>query len=155
MTVDIVAEQSSFDAFFRANYAPLTRALAVAAGPDAAAEAVQEAFVRGELEWDHVRDLSSPVSWVRRIAVNHLVDDGARRVSAAEALEFASGDVELAEALAAMPHKQRLAVSLFHVLELTVDEIAKLLDASPGTVKSNLADANRRLSRPLGGTHGP
>ncbi len=163
MTADFVAEELSFDAFFRANYAPLVRSLSVAVGAASAEEAVQEAFVQANLKWRQVSELQSPGAWVRRVAINRLIDQQRRdkrgeaaagRLSATEIVDMSPADVDLADAVSSLPHKQRLAVSLYYLLDLPIDEVADLLGASPGTVKSNLHDARMRLARHLGGPDG-
>ena len=44
----------------------------------------------------------------------------------------------------------RAAVCLHYLADLHVDEVAAALDVAPGTVKSNLHDARRRLREQLG-----
>jgi len=161
MTADIVVEELTFEGFFRTNYAPLVRSLSVACGPERAADAVQEAFVQANLRWRQVADMDVPAAWVRRVAVNRLIDESRRdkrgedamtRMSAASVMELAPADIDLADAVGMLPQKQRLAVCLFYLLDLPIDEVATLLNSTPGTVKSNLYDARKRLARHLGGS---
>lgn len=156
--------ERAFEAFFRAHYAPLVRSLALAAGPDRAADVVHEAFLQASLRWSDVSVLDSPAGWVRRVAVNRLIDEQRRdhrrdllvtRLAAVPlTVELSPHDLDLADAVAALPYKQRLAVCLYYLLDLPVDEVAGLLGASPGTVKSNLHDARNRLAQHLGDSHG-
>jgi DNA-directed RNA polymerase specialized sigma24 family protein len=71
--------QLEFEPFFRRAYPDLVRGLTISWGPDIAADVVQEAFIRAHRHWSKVAALDSPTAWVRRVAVNLLVDDHRRR----------------------------------------------------------------------------
>jgi RNA polymerase sigma-70 factor (ECF subfamily) len=152
------------DALFREHYARLVRALTVAGGDrEAAAEAVQDAFVKAHLHERKLRRYDDPVGWIRRVAINRLRDQhrtGLRRrrldhrlaaeptavQPAADAMWDARmvGD-ELPALLAGLPRQQRLAVSLFYVDGLTVREIATALGISEGAVKFHLHEGRSKL----------
>lgn len=58
-------------------------------------------------------------------------------------------------ALAGLPAPQRAALALFHLEDMSVAEIAIALDVPPGTVKTRLMHARRKLrARLLGGSDG-
>ena len=60
---------------FERDYDRLVQALSLIAGSrDAAADAVQEAFVRLINRWDTVGAYEDPAGWVRRVAVNLIRD---------------------------------------------------------------------------------
>ncbi|MEM1332275.1 MAG: SigE family RNA polymerase sigma factor [Actinomycetota bacterium] len=161
-------EPADFDALFRANQPRLVDALTLVAGDrDTAADAVQEAFVRAHLRWKRVGSYEDPIGWVRRVAINRLRDEHRRRGRRRSALARLSArptatvehplpDHELMTQLAELPRRQRLCVVLRYVEDLSTAEIARTLDVSEGTVKSNLSDARARLrtqlGRPPGGT---
>jgi RNA polymerase sigma-70 factor (ECF subfamily) len=133
-------------------------ALAIAFGDEElAADVVQDAFVQALRRWRRVEAYDRPEAWVRRVAVNRAIDHrrrGARhegvlrRLNApadeADADRATSLDIE--HAIAALPLKQRLAVSLHYVADLPVAEVADVLSVSEGTIKSNLSDARRSLA---------
>ena len=52
-----------------------------------------------------------------------------------------------------LPRRQREVVILHYYVDLRIDDIAAILNRSPGTVKSNLSDARKRLSTALGNYH--
>lgn len=52
---------------------------------------------------------------------------------------------QLARALATLPERQRLIVTLFDVDDMTSTEIGELLDIAPGTVRWHLHEARRAL----------
>lgn len=148
---------AGFDELFRESYAPLVRALAVGTGDDElAADAVQDAFLQALRRWRKVEAYDRPEAWVRRVAINKVIDQrrrGDRHERAVRTLAATDPgarehdvSVDLQRALAALPLKQRLAVTLHYVADLPVAEVAALLDVADGTVKSNLSDARRALA---------
>jgi RNA polymerase sigma-70 factor (ECF subfamily) len=151
------------EALFRAHYAPLVRGLALAAGsPEAAADAVQDAFVQLHRHWRKVSGYDEPVAWLRRVAVNRVQDQrrGVRRRDAAVGrLRVLTGDAaaspdldaitDLRDAVDALPPRQRLVIGLHHLAGLPVAEVADALEISEGTVKSQLHDARSNLRSTL------
>jgi RNA polymerase sigma-70 factor (ECF subfamily) len=154
----------AFDGFFRQHYRSLVGALSIAVGRVQAEDAVQEAFIQANLRWARVSAMDQPEAWVRRVALNRLIDGHRRSRRHERALTVLQGDAdrpapdvergdpELAAAVAALSERQRIAVSLHYLLDLPVAEIADLLGVSQGTVKSHLHDARRALRERLGVT---
>ncbi len=151
--------RTDFDQAFIDNYERLVRALTVVAGDrEAAADAVQEAFIKAHLRWRTVSRYDDPVGWVRRVAINRLHDGHRRELRKRRALgrlgrasETVVSDPEIDEfdrLLATLPRQQRATTALYYVAGLTVAEIAAALDIAGGTVKSHLHDARRTL-RPI------
>lgn len=145
----------TIDALFERRYVELVRALAVAFGDaDAAADAVQEAFIQADRRWRTIGRYDDPAAWIRRVAINRLRNrhrDLRRRSEIVAAIRPVSVEdltadlLDLRRAIDALPEKMRLAVCLHHVAGCTVDEVADALNVSPGTIKSNLHDARRRI----------
>jgi RNA polymerase sigma-70 factor (ECF subfamily) len=164
-----VNEQTSgpggdFDAVFVARYDALVRSLTVAFGDRGRAEeAVQEAFVRAYSRWRKVRRLDDPVGWIRRVAINLLIDETRRDARKARAMsrlavlhrehddeleiDALRGDGSLLAALAALPAQQRTAVSLYYIDELSVAEVARLMGITSGAVKYHLHEGRAALRR--------
>lgn len=143
---------------FDAEYERLVRSLGVAFDPADAADAVQEAFIRADRDWSRVRGLDDPAGWVRRVAVNRLLNGQRNRRRRREILAtvrpIADADltaelVDLRQAVASLPDRMRAAVVLHYLSGLPVDDVAAALDVAPGTVKSNLHDARARLRSAL------
>jgi RNA polymerase sigma-70 factor (ECF subfamily) len=122
---------------------------------DAAWEVLQEAWlgiVRG------IGRLADPACfrrWAYRI-VTHKATDWIRRrrrgegnVAAPVAPVPADADAatDMQTVLASLPPEQRALVSLRYLEELSVIEIAEILDIAAGTVKSRLHDARAALRR--------
>lgn len=148
---------------FEQHYRRLVRALGVAFDPDAAADAVQEAFIEAERRWRRIARYDDPAAWVRRVAVNRLLN-GRRNVRRrAEILatvrpvadeDLTADLLDLRAAVAALPERMRLAICLHYLDGLSVDEVAAALGVASGTVKSNLHDGRHRLRTILEDTHG-
>jgi RNA polymerase sigma-70 factor (ECF subfamily) len=153
-------EYASPGDLFQAHYLRLASALAVWSGDrEAAADAVQEAFVELVRRWDRIGSYDDPVGWVRRVSVNRLRSHHRGLASRAAALirlaqrgesvsTGAAPASELAEALCRLPQRQRLAMSLFYVADLSTAEVAQAMGVSEGSVKQHLhrgREAVRRL----------
>jgi RNA polymerase sigma-70 factor (ECF subfamily) len=142
---------TSPDTLFRAHYSRLVEAVAVASGDyDGAADAVQEAFVQLWRHWDEVRLYEDPAGWVRRVAINRAFNwrrSLARRAAAllrlgedeqTTATVDERSDSAVLLAFRALPARQRLAMGLHYVADLSVAEVARAMDVSEGTVKQHL-----------------
>ncbi len=144
------------DALFRAEYPRLAAALSVAFGEDAAADALQEAFAAADVRWRRVGRLDDPAGWVRRVALNRLLNGRRNETRRAEILESVTllgvvddrdvdAHLDLRSALSALPERMRAAVVLHYLADLAVDDVAGAMGISSGTVKSTLHDARARL----------
>jgi RNA polymerase sigma-70 factor (ECF subfamily) len=146
-----------FESTFRAHYGRLVRALTVVAGsPEAANDAVQEAFVKAHLRWRKVSQYDDPVGWIRRVAINKLKDEHRRNGRKDRAVERMGNEYqesvvgepaidEMHQLLAGLPRQQRLCVALFYIEQLSVAEIGKTLEISEGAVKFHLHRGRERL----------
>ena len=139
---------------FDAEYGRLVRSLGVAFDPVDAADAVQEAFIEADRRWAEVAQYEDAAGWVRRVAVNRLLNGRRNRRRRREILatirpvadeSLADELLDLRRAVAALPDRMRAAVCLHYLSDLSVDAVADALGVSPGTVKSNLHDARNRL----------
>jgi RNA polymerase sigma-70 factor, ECF subfamily len=152
-----IALTADIETLFRAHYGRLVRALTLVAGSqEAAADAVQEAFVKAHLHWRRIQRYDDPVGWVRRVAINRLRDDHRRRGRKEkaeqrmhaefrpQAVEWSDG-ADAATLLAGLPRQQRLAVALFYVEGLSIAEVAATLGISEGAVKFHLHQGRDRL----------
>ena len=125
----------------------------------AAEDAVHDAFVMAWRKWASLRDVNKFDAWFQRILVNtcrsHL-----RRASRMRVTDISSAPHPAIEDrdIAASPERQaieqaigdlsadhRVVLTLRYYHDLKVDDIATLLDIRPGTVKSRLHHAQKRL----------
>ncbi len=129
-----------------------------------AEDLAQQALVKLYLAWPKVGGHGGEDAYVRRILVNTHVDDWRwrrrRPETPVERHDDSAGpgsrSVEdrdaLRSALAGLPEGQRKVVVLRYWLDLSVDEVARDLGISTGTVKSQSARALDRLRVALAGT---
>jgi RNA polymerase sigma-70 factor (ECF subfamily) len=145
---------ATVDDLFDREYVRLVRALGVAFGTEAAADAVQEAFIEADRRWRRVGQLDDPAGWVRRVALNRLLNGRRNRLRRSEILatlrpvaveDLTDARLDLRRAIDSLPERMRVTICLHYLAGLYVDEIAAALEVSPGTVKSTLHDGRQRL----------
>jgi RNA polymerase sigma-70 factor (sigma-E family) len=106
-----------------------------------------DAYVRAIVVREFLRERRS--SWARRVTVSDQVPD---RPSASHDTE---ASLDLQAAIAALPARQRATLVLRFYCDLNVDQSARVLGCTPGTVKSQTAKALATLRRALGPEDGP
>ena len=147
-------EQGTIEALFRCEFPRLVRSLSVAFGPEPAADAVQEAFIAADRRWGRVGAYSDPAGWVRRVALNRLLNE--RRLQRRRdvildglqppaTVELSVEALDLAAAITMLPTQQRVAVCLRYLGDYSIDEVAQSMDLAPGTVKAHLHAARASL----------
>lgn len=116
-----------------------------------AREAADEACVRAFEKWDDVSSMASPNGWAVKVAIN--VAKRRLRRRAAErtllrrtAFEEVSGPAgELWHVVNELPPRQREAVALRQITQMTETEIAQVMGISRGGVSSTLRAAHSAL----------
>ncbi|HET8663477.1 MAG TPA: SigE family RNA polymerase sigma factor [Nocardioides sp.] len=129
--------------------------------PHQAEDLVQQTLTKLYVAWPRVERMSSVDAYVRTMLVNANVDRVRRRRETAgiDGFDRPAGDLDLdgsldlRRALAELAPGQRRAVVLRHLWGLSVEETAAELGVAPGTVKSQTADAVRRLRELLAPQH--
>ena len=153
------------DALFAAEHDRLVAGLAVAFDMASAEDAVQEAFIAADQRWSRIGSLEDPAGWVRRSALNRLLNGRRNQLRRAEILSAIRPAppaerpvdelVDLKAGLATMPPRMRAAMCLHYISGLRVDEVADAMGVSSGTVKSTLHDGRRWLASHMEGVrHG-
>jgi RNA polymerase sigma-70 factor, ECF subfamily len=166
MTADITAvrrsQAGSFESFMQGHCARLVRALTVISlDREAAADAAQEAFIQLYLRWDHIEDYRDPVAWLYRVGINRCKDYRRflsrsarvleRLVSQSDPAPATNGtldwtpELDFASSLRSLPRRQRTAATLYYLNDLSVLEIAKIMNISEGAVNSHLHRAREAL----------
>jgi RNA polymerase sigma factor (sigma-70 family) len=130
--------------------------LALSGDPDVAADATDEAFTRAVAHWKRVQSMDSPGGWTQRVALN-VVRRRLRRKRVESRLlpRLVDRDDEVLptgemwDLVRALPERQRTAVVLRYVADLTEPDIATAMGIARGTVASTLAAARERLAEVL------
>ncbi len=125
-----------------------------------AQDIAQEAYARCWQRWGTVGGYEDPEAWVRTVAFrlhlnrwrkarNRLV--AYRRHGAGRPVAAPSDDtVALVAALRRLDARQRQAIVLHHLLDLSVEEVARQTGATVSTVKARLVRGRRVLADVLG-----
>lgn len=153
-----MADLPDFGAWYREQHPQVLAAITVAStNTDLAAEATDEAFVRAYERWERVRRMDSPGGWLYRVAFNDM--RRRQRRKAVERQLLARGkasqhdvvsapvalDPQVWAAVRTLPQRQRTAVALRYVLDLTEAEVARVMGVSRGAVSASLTTARKRL----------
>jgi RNA polymerase sigma-70 factor (ECF subfamily) len=160
---------ASLDALYARYAEPAVRiAYAITRSQTGAEDAVQEAFVEVIRGARRLRDPAAFRGWFYKIVVNkakrlsrrgwlHWLPLDLTRHDKAdpaapmpeEAIVSADERAQVARSLQELPEMYRVVLVLRYGLDLTEDEMAAVLDIPPGTVKSRLHHARRRLEQRL------
>jgi RNA polymerase sigma-70 factor (sigma-E family) len=154
----VVAPVDEFEALFELHRARALRLAYVLCGDACGAEdAVADAFARMYPRWRR-GGIADPAAYLRRAVVNHV--NGrfrrlahARRHESTPPREPAMPNIDavvaqredLRSALRELPPRQRAAVVLRHLEDMSEADTAALLGISVGTVKSSVARGLERL----------
>ena len=149
--------EEDFDAFYQASFGRLVGQIYAMCGNVAEAQdCVQEAFVRA---WDRRRLLDrgqAPEAWVRTVAYRLAVSRWRRARKAAHPPDRAHlggppaepdvTRVALTRALQQLPVEQRRAIVLYHLVDLSVAEVAREVGVPVGTIKARLSRGRAALA---------
>ena len=128
-----------------------------------AGDLTQETFIKAYKGLASFRQESSFKTWLLRITTNLSINytksgriskdsgeepDEFRTGANGQALEgllFDERKQELHKAIAKLPPKQKQALMLKTFEEMTCDQVAQVMNCSPGTVKANVFNARKKL----------
>jgi RNA polymerase sigma-70 factor (sigma-E family) len=157
----LVAAKEDFPAFYRRQYPrAVGLAYALTGKPHLAEEVAQEAFIAAYRGWERIARYDSPEAWLRRVVVNRSTSVLRRGLSEIRAVprlrsalehipELEPGASDVWDEVRALPRRQAQAVALFYLEDLSLEQIAVVLECSPGTVKAHLRRGRERLGRKL------
>ena len=151
----------SFDALYTREAPRLVAlSLSLTGNREAARDVAQEALLRAYREWGRVSLMDRPGAWVRRVAINLATDAHRRlqrertavsRLAAQPAAVFDEPDIDRFWAVVRdLPDRQRVVVALRYADDMSVEDIASVLDITEGTVTKTLFMARRSLAARLG-----
>jgi RNA polymerase sigma-70 factor, ECF subfamily len=151
-----------FRDFFEATYPGLYGAMCIVTGNRAdAEELVQDAYLKVWERWDRVRQMENPTGYLYRTAMNafrmryrraamaarRLVRDIARSPE----LDVFEAKFEIDQGLAQLTTRQRAAVVLTELLEMSSVEAGAALGVRPATVRKLAQQGRESLRRAIGG----
>ena len=135
-------------------------AAAVSGNRIAAEDIAQDAFVKAHDRWDDLSTYDKPGAWVRRVTINLALNTRKRVVAETKvrmklALEPTIGpppetDDVVWKAVSRLPKKQRAAIALFYLEDLSTREIAEALGCKESTARVHLHKARTTLATSLG-----
>jgi len=123
---------------------------------DAAQDVTQEVFISAFCQLQQFRGEASFATWLYRITVNqaraYLRSERRRqarwekqRQSVSPLVQPRDDDSPVMALLCELPEKQRVAIALFHLQELSLADIARVMGVPQGTVKAWLSRGRERL----------
>jgi RNA polymerase sigma-70 factor (ECF subfamily) len=144
-------------------------ALAITGDPDAASDLLQDIFLRLYRFADHIDGQRPLEPWLYRMTTNlsytwikryhrwlrpleDLADwlAGSSRNSPYEMVEQQDDWDHVQQAVSKLPLSQRVVVVLYYLNDLSLQEIAEIMNVPMGTVKSRLHYGRRALKKSLG-----
>ena len=140
--------------FCRSHWPGLLRSLSTYVGDaDLGEDLAQEALATVVARWHRVSRMRSPGGYAYRVGVNLAKDELTRRARHVVGPEESRGHGDedpitrlvLADAVRTLPDRQRLAVSLRYLADLSVTQTAEVMRCRPGTVKSLCSHAPKAL----------
>jgi RNA polymerase sigma-70 factor, ECF subfamily len=144
-------------AFCRAEWPRLVGSMSLYLGRrEHAEDLAQEALIRVCARWDEVQDANSPSAWAHRVAFNLAKSHGRReatwarlRVRAVPGTELVDVDstdaLAVRAAVASLPTAQRQALILRYFADLSIAEVAAVMECPENTVKTHVRRACARL----------
>ncbi|HTJ70471.1 MAG TPA: SigE family RNA polymerase sigma factor [Actinospica sp.] len=151
-------DPAEFDAFYAASSHRLVgQVFAMTGDLGEAEDALQEAYTRAWQRWPKLRHYDNPEAWVRTVAFRLCINSWWRARNRLTAHRRAAAHTEpvpelnpdllvLIDAMRQLPDKQRRALVLHYVADLTVEQIAAETGSAAGTVKSWLHRGRRALA---------
>jgi RNA polymerase sigma-70 factor (ECF subfamily) len=155
-----VRDPDDFDAFYASSVRRVTSYVHAVTGSQPETEdAVQEAFARAWQRWDKVSGYGDPEAWVRTVAYRITVSTWRKAVSRAAAHRkhgvpenppgMTPDYIAIVTALRKISPSQRQAIVLYHLIGLSVEEIARETGTPAGTVKARLSRGRQALASHL------
>jgi len=157
-------DEAGFRGYFAPRLDPLRRTAYLMCGDwHTADDVVSTVVVRMFRDWDRISRVENLDAYVRRAVVNAWLDERRRPwrrerpvpelpVRAAPAAQGAVTDrLSLAAHLAALPPRRRAVIVLRYYCDLSVEETARVLECTEGTVKSQTARALATLRASMTG----
>lgn len=149
-------DRAAIEEVYRRRYGAFRNALAGILGSyDLAHDVVQESFTQALKHASAYRGEGTIEAWIWTIAIRLAARErsGRRTIPIDEIFDARlpepPRDEELAQAIRALPSRQRLVVFLRYVADLPYEDISRVCEISEGTVAATLSHAKTELARRL------
>ncbi len=152
----------SFDEFYRTEFRGLVAvATALVGSVEAAEDLTQDTMVKSLMRWGKVQQLERPGGWAHRVLLNACTSWWRRRRTEANHLARqrrvepsvagpSPDAMAFWGAVRLLPDRHRMVMVLHDAGDRSVAEIASILSAPEGTVRSDLTRARAALATQLG-----
>ena len=150
MATPACRDSRAFEVLFRENEPKLRRALVAAYGFEEGRDAAAEAFAWAWENWDRLRDVANLPGYLFRVAQSRQRQKRPPVVSDTPGWAEHRFEPGLPGALAALSHRQRLAVVLVHGYGCTLREVSELTGIRQTTVQNHAERGLARLRAKLG-----
>jgi RNA polymerase sigma-70 factor (ECF subfamily) len=152
-----VLDVASFEQFYRSEFRNLVSiAYQMTGGRALAEDLAQDAMVQAYRNWGRVSTYDRPDLWLRRTVLNLTRSRWRRQRTAtkhamrlgrtAGMAEPPTDAIEVWRCVRTLAKRQAESVVLYYGCDLSVDDVARTLGCSPGTVRTHLARARATLA---------
>lgn len=164
-------DQSAIESLYHIAYSNVYYTVhAMIKDPDTVLDLVQDSFIKGFNNLSQLKNPEKYCSWMKRIAHNHTIDYLRKTKSIAfssitysnsdEILDFEDDRIEnipeiaidqketarlIDNILNSLSEEQRVPIALYYYEQMSIKEIAHLLNCSENTVKSRLAYGRKKI----------
>lgn len=157
LDVPLIRSVPDFDAFYESEFEPVAALAYVLSGSRIASDDLaQDAFLAAYRRWGEIGRYDNPGAWVRRAVANRSVSLFRRSVAQARAVARLGGSTEMGDmapdsidvwkAVRRLPKRQAQAVALFYLEDMSLGDIARVLDCAEETVRTHLRRARQTLA---------
>jgi RNA polymerase sigma-70 factor (ECF subfamily) len=163
LTDPVIGGVEPFDVFYRREYDRAVRLALVLSGSNWGAEDLaQDAFIEAHRRWEEVGRYENPGGWLRRVIANRSVSLYRRQMAEAKALlKLLSGtrkqlpplepeSEEVWKAVRKLARRQAQVIALIYLEDLSLQQVAEVLEISVPTVGTHLQRGRRALAELLG-----
>ena len=148
-----VSMVDEFTDFVTQHESRLRESLIAACGGEIGRDAAAEALIYGWEHWDRVSAKPNPLGYVYGVGRNKARRTSLRRNAVffdVQSHRLPHVEPGLLAAIARLPEKQRIAVTLVHGYEWTLSEVAEVLGTKKPTVQKHAERGLARLRKNLG-----
>jgi RNA polymerase sigma-70 factor (ECF subfamily) len=159
----VIRATEPFEDFYRREYDNAVRLAVVLSGSRLGAEDLaQEAFIEAHKRWNQIGRYENPGGWLRRVIANRAVSRYRKRIAEGRAMLRLFGSTRntlppleaeseaLWREVRRLPTRQAQVIALTYLEDLSLSQVAEVLDIGVPTVGTHLQRGRRALAQRLG-----